>query len=253
MLPACTCKRGAGSLTTTRRHSRRLCASTTGPSDATRCPLRPDRRAEAAENPVAGPLPSRPDGTACPASPGDTARHAEAATARASARAAPDPTVSESSRRPAAAVCAAAEDKERARLGETLGIQGVTSSDAAALLDPRGRHFQRLEWLGDSTLDVLVARHLLVAACCPSRTQADLCSDRQLARRVRRERLACQLDWGARTDSRTGWRRRSSSLGAVAAGQPRRRSLSGSSCPGTPPTRVAQHRPRVGSRQRART
>ncbi|WP_143425099.1 hypothetical protein [Geodermatophilus pulveris] len=72
--------------------------------------------------------------------------------------------------------------------------------DTAALLDPRGRHFQRLEWLGDSLLDHVTAHHRLLASargagCCSGRTHADLVSDDDLCAAVRGSGVLELLDW----------------------------------------------------------
>ncbi|HVE74182.1 MAG TPA: ribonuclease III domain-containing protein [Mycobacteriales bacterium] len=77
-------------------------------------------------------------------------------------------------------------------------ICGVTFSlaDLPALLDPRGLHFQRLEWLGDSILDALLAQHLRPCpSCCAGRGLDDLCSDVVLAARAKRAGLPHALDW----------------------------------------------------------
>ena len=81
--------------------------------------------------------------------------------------------------------------EERALLNAELGVV-VPVDDAPALLDPRGARFQRLEWLGDSLLDVLVAR---VRAGDPSMSHADCTSDAALARTVASTGLPDRLDW----------------------------------------------------------
>ncbi|MDP9436278.1 MAG: hypothetical protein M3P93_14265 [Actinomycetota bacterium] len=82
--------------------------------------------------------------------------------------------------------------EERALLSAQLSVV-VPVDDAPALLDPRGRRFQRLEWLGDSVLDVLVARHRAIHP--DGSTHADLTSDRSLAARVADTGLPDLLDW----------------------------------------------------------
>ena len=87
---------------------------------------------------------------------------------------------------------ASSTPEERALLSAVLGVV-VPVDDAPALLDPRGARFQRLEWLGDSLLDVLVAR---VRAGDPGGpAHADYTSDRALARAVAARGLPVRLDW----------------------------------------------------------
>ncbi len=81
--------------------------------------------------------------------------------------------------------------EDRALLNAVLGVV-VPVDDVPALLDPRGARFQRLEWLGDSLLDVLVAR---VRASEPSLRRQDLTSDAALAERVLATGLPERLDW----------------------------------------------------------
>lgn len=82
--------------------------------------------------------------------------------------------------------------EERALLSAQLGVV-VPVDDAPALLDPRGARFQRLEWLGDSLLDVLVAR---VRASDPDGPgHAAYTSDEVLGRTVGSSGLPARLDW----------------------------------------------------------
>jgi len=68
--------------------------------------------------------------------------------------------------------------------------------DWPCLLDPRGTRFQRLEWLGDSVLDALLALHVHGGtACSPREDYAALCSDVALGRRAQAVGLAEVLDW----------------------------------------------------------
>lgn len=81
--------------------------------------------------------------------------------------------------------------EERALLSAQLGVV-VPFDDAPALLDPRGARFQRLEWLGDSLLDILVAR---VRAGDPSMSHEQCTSDEALGRTVATTGLPGRLDW----------------------------------------------------------
>ena len=86
----------------------------------------------------------------------------------------------------------------RAEAAALEGLCGVRfrSEDVPALLDPRGLRFQRLEWLGDSVLDALIAQHQHSRpACCAGLAGGELASDEALARRARSLRLALVLDW----------------------------------------------------------
>ena len=79
---------------------------------------------------------------------------------------------------PSARLRTHATGEELAALTQVLGAS-VPEGSAVALLDPRGRRFQRLEWLGDSVLDAVVALHQAAGpACC---RDADLTSDAALA------------------------------------------------------------------------
>jgi hypothetical protein len=94
-----------------------------------------------------------------------------------------------------------ASTDEVAAVSAALGLRtSLWPDDAAALLDPRGDRFQRLEWLGDSVLDHLTAHHralgdLRSAGCCTGRTQQQLVSDRALAHSVTVAGLVTLLDW----------------------------------------------------------
>jgi len=82
--------------------------------------------------------------------------------------------------------------EERALLNAVLGVV-VPVDDAPALLDPRGARFQRLEWVGDSLLDVLVAR--LRASDPGGPGHSAYTSDAALARTVATTGLPGRLDW----------------------------------------------------------
>lgn len=82
--------------------------------------------------------------------------------------------------------------EERALLSAVLGVV-VPVDDAPALLDPRGRRFQRLEWLGDSLLDVLVARVRASDPDAPPHSRWT--SDAALAGKVAATTLPERLDW----------------------------------------------------------
>lgn len=85
-----------------------------------------------------------------------------------------------------------ATPEERALVCAQLGVV-VPAEDVPALLDPRGVRFQRLEWLGDSLLDVLVARWRAGLAEPPD--LADVVSDEALGRRATASGLPALLDW----------------------------------------------------------
>ncbi|MCW2607681.1 MAG: hypothetical protein JWO60_2374 [Frankiales bacterium] len=82
--------------------------------------------------------------------------------------------------------------EERALLNAQLGVV-VPVDDAPALLDPRGLRFQRLEWLGDSLLDVLVARVRASDPDAPPHSRWT--SDAALAEKVAATGLPDRLDW----------------------------------------------------------
>jgi hypothetical protein len=92
----------------------------------------------------------------------------------------------------------AASADEAAALARALGLRApLRVHDAAALLDPRGHRFQRLEWLGDSLLDHVTAHHRVVVGrdCCAGRSHAGLVSDHELAAAVSGAGLLDLLDW----------------------------------------------------------
>jgi hypothetical protein len=92
-----------------------------------------------------------------------------------------------------------ASAEEAVALARVLGLRGpLRVADAAALLDPRGHRFQRLEWLGDSLLDHVTALHRVLVPgrdCCAGRTHAGLVSDRELAASVAGAGVLDLLDW----------------------------------------------------------
>ncbi len=70
------------------------------------------------------------------------------------------------------------------------------------LRDARGREFQRLEFLGDSVLDLVLAVHACAEPTCPSCRRVDghvtrLVTDVQLGRRARSRGLGDWLEWQA--------------------------------------------------------
>lgn len=93
------------------------------------------------------------------------------------------------------------DEGERAAIEQVLG----PVPDAAllrAVRDGRGRDFQRLEFLGDSVLDLLLALHAVVEAGCPlcggsgGRPEVSrLVTDRVLARQARDHDLGDWLEW----------------------------------------------------------
>ncbi len=89
----------------------------------------------------------------------------------------------------------AASHEDAARLEAICEVR-FSLDDLPSLLDPRGKHFQRLEWLGDSILDALLAQHRRTEPdCCKDRDLEDLCSDRALSKRAEALGLADALDW----------------------------------------------------------
>jgi dsRNA-specific ribonuclease len=73
-----------------------------------------------------------------------------------------------------------------------------------ALRDARGRTFQRLEFLGDSVLDLVLVTHALLEPGCPRCLQpqrhgdpARLGTDRRLAEQARRHGVGAWLEWEA--------------------------------------------------------
>ncbi|MFC5382608.1 hypothetical protein [Aquipuribacter nitratireducens] len=86
---------------------------------------------------------------------------------------------------------------DRSRVAAVLGVV-VADADAALVLDPRGRAFQRLEWQGDSALDAVLALHRWGdPACCADRRLEDLVSDAVLAPAAVNAGLPDLLDWPA--------------------------------------------------------
>ena len=70
------------------------------------------------------------------------------------------------------------------------------------LRDARGREFQRLEFLGDSVLDLVLAVHAAVEPTCAACRRVDghvtrLVTDVQLGRRARSQGLGAWLEWQA--------------------------------------------------------
>ncbi|WP_040339569.1 hypothetical protein [Candidatus Blastococcus massiliensis] len=111
----------------------------------------------------------------------------------------------------------AASPDEALALARALGTTApLRRSDVAALLDPRGHRFQRLEWLGDSLLDHVTAHHRVLVVedggeCCAGRSHAGLVSDRDLAASVEDAGVLHLLDW------RPGVRRRADLVEACVA------------------------------------
>ena len=92
-------------------------------------------------------------------------------------------------------------DAERAQVQAVVG-----PADDALLLplrDARGRAFERLEFLGDSVLDVVMAVHELVEPGCPAcdgQGAARLVTDARLGRRAVESGLGDWLEWQAGED-----------------------------------------------------
>lgn len=86
------------------------------------------------------------------------------------------------------------------RLGDVLQF---TPPEAVrcALLDPRGMRFQRLEWYGDSVLDVLASLHLATSRCC--RSMEAIASDDHLGAGT--ERMKDLLDWHPTNQRMADW------------------------------------------------
>lgn len=91
--------------------------------------------------------------------------------------------------RPPSRQRATASDVEVDALAAATGVR-FTAAAAAVILDPRGRAFQRAEWLGDSILDGLAADLRLRDPFC-----ADHTSDAALTQRAQRSGLVHLLDW----------------------------------------------------------
>lgn len=80
-------------------------------------------------------------------------------------------------------------------MAAVLGVE-VADADARLVLDPRGLHFQRLEWQGDSALDAVVALHRWGSPpCCAAQDTSELVSDAALAVSAERTGLAAVMDW----------------------------------------------------------
>jgi len=90
---------------------------------------------------------------------------------------------------------------ERTAIEAVVGV--ISDADLLrALRDARGRLFQRLEFLGDSVLDLALVMHSVLEPDCPrcraSRRHGDparLATDRQLAEQARRHGLGSWLEW----------------------------------------------------------
>ena len=90
-------------------------------------------------------------------------------------------------------------ETERAQIEARLG---PISHEAAlhAVRDGRGRQFQRMEFLGDSVLDVILAVHVWAEPQCPAcvkREATAAASDLHLAAAARRAGLGAWLEWRA--------------------------------------------------------
>lgn len=90
-------------------------------------------------------------------------------------------------------------ERESAEIEATLG----SVTDPVALLavrDGRGKQFQRLEFLGDSVLDVVLTVHRWAEPSCPAcadREAATVVSDLRLAEAAVRAGLGAWLEWRA--------------------------------------------------------
>ncbi len=89
-----------------------------------------------------------------------------------------------------------------AERGQIEAVLGPLSSEEAlhAVRDGRGRQFQRMEFLGDSVLDVILAVHVWAEPQCPacvSREATAAASDLHLAEAARRAGLGEWLEWRA--------------------------------------------------------
>jgi dsRNA-specific ribonuclease len=94
-------------------------------------------------------------------------------------------------------------DRERA---EIVAVVGPLVDDLARpLRDGRGHVFQRLEFLGDSVLDLMLATHAVVEPACllcaSSKGEVGrLVTDRQLARQAEAIGLGSWLEWSASSE-----------------------------------------------------
>jgi dsRNA-specific ribonuclease len=91
-------------------------------------------------------------------------------------------------------------DDERAAIEQVTGALSLPV--LRAVRDGRGRDFQRLEFLGDSVLDVLVSAHAVVDPQCSYCARADgnvarLVTDVTLAVRAQEIHLGSWLEWQA--------------------------------------------------------
>ena len=89
---------------------------------------------------------------------------------------------------------------------ERVAVEAVTGGLPPDLLravrDGRGREFQRLEFLGDSVLDVLLTAHAVVSPNCPECAKAGgnvgrLVTDAALAAKAEELDLGSWLEWRA--------------------------------------------------------
>lgn len=88
-----------------------------------------------------------------------------------------------------------ASREDAAALEALCGVR-FQVSDLPSLLDPRGIHFQRLEWAGDAILDALLVQHRHTRPrCCTRLPLEQLCSDEVLAAQADRLGLSQVLDW----------------------------------------------------------
>lgn len=110
---------------------------------------------------------------------------------------------SRSSHQPPPRLRRQASEGEWAGLGAILGFT-PTESLRCVLLDPRGKVFQRLEWWGDSVLDLLGAFHIATTeGCCAG--LPDLTSDDSLAKRIARAGVTQHLDWAPSPERLADW------------------------------------------------
>lgn len=90
--------------------------------------------------------------------------------------------------------------RERALITEAVGPLSDERL-VRAVRDGRGREFQRLEFLGDSVLDLALAVHRWVEPGCRAcRDAPQLASDRHLAQVARGVGLGAWLEWDASDD-----------------------------------------------------
>lgn len=93
-------------------------------------------------------------------------------------------------------------ERERGQIEEALGVIGDESL-LRAVRDGRGREFQRLEFLGDSVLDLVLTTHSWVEGECPRCQRHETvpeASDRHLAQAARAAGLGQWLEWRASDD-----------------------------------------------------